>query len=94
MDGRTMKILILTHNYPTHKKDRKDAGIFVADFKSKLSKKSRVFVKKISSDKGEKFGEWSIANPLSVIRFVSMLFKKGYETNHSDFPDCAKTAHE
>lgn len=39
-----MRIALLTHNYPQNSKDRKDAGIFLYDFASELSKKAEVFI--------------------------------------------------
>lgn len=76
-----MNILLLSHNYPKKRNDRRDAGIFVADFFDELSNKQNVFVQNISSQTGEKFGEWSIFNPFSVTRFIKMLFVNSNKVN-------------
>ena len=39
-----MRIGIITHNYPSNRKDRKDAGIFLYDFAHELAKSHDVFV--------------------------------------------------
>ncbi len=44
MNQRKLRIGIITHNYPTTSKERKDAGIFIYDFAEELSKKAEVFV--------------------------------------------------
>lgn len=39
-----MRIGIITHNYPLHSNDRKDAGIFLYDFAHKLAEQHQVFI--------------------------------------------------
>lgn len=64
-----MNIAIFTHNYPKNKKDRKDAGIFIHNFGEELSKKHKVFIFCPDYGNNEKFGNWSILNPLNIFKF-------------------------
>lgn len=65
-----MNIAIFTHNYPDNKNDRKDAGIFVHDFAQELRKQHKVFIFCPDYKNNQKFGNWSIFNPLNVIQFI------------------------
>ena len=68
-----MNIAIFTHNYPINKNDRKDAGIFVHDFAEKLRQHHNVFIFYPNYGNNEKFGNWSIFNPLSPFKFFKSI---------------------
>lgn len=65
-----MNILLLTHNYPENKNDRKDAGIFISDFVEELEKHHKVFVFCPNYNNNQKFGNWSVYNPLNIFKFI------------------------
>ncbi len=68
-----MNIAIFTHNYPKDKEDRKDAGIFIYDFVQELKKKHKVFVFCPDYGNSEKFGNWSLYNPLNIFKFFKSI---------------------
>lgn len=74
-----MRIGIYTHNYPKWEGDRADAGIFVSDFAKELSKKHEIFVFNTGPKSG-KFGSWKFTNPLSIIKFIKLIFSKTIES--------------
>lgn len=69
-----MNIAIFTHNYPKDKNDRKDAGIFVYDFVRELKKYHKVYIFCPDYGNNQKFGNWSIYNPLNIINFFKNIF--------------------
>lgn len=73
-----MNIAIFTHNYPKDEHDRKDAGIFIHDFAEELRKHkkdgtNKVFVFCPEYGNKEKFGNWSVFNPLNILRLFRNL---------------------
>lgn len=69
-----MNIAIFTHNYPKNSSDRKDAGVFIHDFVQELKKehgmkKHKVFVFCPDYGNNEKFGNWSLYNPINIFKF-------------------------
>lgn len=69
-----MNIAIFTHNYPKNSSDRKDAGVFIHDFVRELkkkhgTKKHKVFVFCPDYGNNEKFGNWSLYNPINIFKF-------------------------
>lgn len=90
-----MNIAIFTHNYPKNKSDRKDAGIFVHDFVSELRKEHKVYVFCPDYGNSQKFGNWSIYNPIHIINFFKNIFfgvkesLKFVKNNKIDYVLCA-----
>lgn len=64
-----MNIAIFTHNYPKNKDDRKDAGVFVYDFAQELKKHHKVYIFYPDYGNNQKFGNWSIFNPINILTF-------------------------
>lgn len=66
-----MRIGIFTHNYPKNNDDRKNAGVFVKDFATELSKNHEVYIyePKIS----DKLGNWSLFSLWSVYKFMKLI---------------------
>jgi glycosyltransferase involved in cell wall biosynthesis len=68
-----MNIAIFTHNYPKDKNDRKDAGIFIHDFAQVLKKEHSVFIFCPDYGNNEKFGNWSLYNPINIFKFFKSI---------------------
>ncbi len=80
-----MRIGIVTHNYSITREDKKNAGIFVADFASALNKKMPVFIFQLHLPESA-LTPRHVFNPFSVVRLIDLL-KKGTD-------DCARFVEE
>lgn len=82
-----MHIGIITHNYPGAG-GKKDAGILIRELARAMAKSAQVSVLHIG--KNQKLGTWSVANPLSCLRFIRLIQKetararRWVENNHID----------